>query len=383
MKTSQPHQATITPTSARSTTEVILASALLLTGCGPSNRYEPPPAPAVTVSTPTQALVTDYMETTGVTVASRTVELVARIPGYLRQNDFQDGSFVKAGQLLFLIEPEQYQARLQQSQAQLTNAKSEFDRQNRLIQQNATSKSNVEKYLAQMEEAAADTTLSKINLGYTRVTAPFSGRIGTHLVDVGNLVGAASATSLARLDQLDPIWVNASVNERDVLRIRTAQREHRIPAAQMGVTPVELGTQDQAGYPFHGVIDFIATGIDPSIGAIQIRASFKNPDGRLLPGLFARLRIPLGRPEPGLLVPDRAVAADLGGSYVLIVGTQGLVEQRRVKTGALMPGSEGNLRQIIAGVGANDKVIVEGLQNAIPGSKVMVSVRPSPAAAAP
>jgi multidrug efflux pump subunit AcrA (membrane-fusion protein) len=163
----------------------ILAAAAVaaLGGCGRGNHYQPPPAPAVTVAKPLSLPVTDYLEATGSVAASKTVDLVARVEGYLRSVDFKDGSLVKSGQLLFVIEPEPYQAKLASQQAQLANAQSEYERQLRMIKENATSQANVEKWRSQRDQDAAAVTLAKINLGYTRITAPFAGRIDRHLVD--------------------------------------------------------------------------------------------------------------------------------------------------------------------------------------------------------
>src|SRR5262249_13908138 len=174
--------------------------------------------------------------------------------GYLRAVDFQDGSLVKAGQVLFVIEPEPYEAKLASQQAQLLDAQSEYDRQLRLIKENATSQANVDKWRSQRDEAQANVTLAKINLGYTRITAPFAGRIGRHLVDPGNLVGASgTATKLATLEQIDPAFVYFSVNERDVLRVRAAvQARYPLPNRQVPRVPVDLSLHDDDAHPHDG-----------------------------------------------------------------------------------------------------------------------------------
>src|SRR5919106_353891 len=193
--------------------------ALLLAGCGEENTYVPPPPPRVTVSPPAQQTLTDTIELTGNTQSSNTVSLVARVPGYLQSVNFQDGSVVKKGDLLFVIEPEPYEANVQlakatvaQQQATLTQATSEYERQLRLAKQNATSQSQVESWQAQrdaaqaaVDEANANLQIAQINLRYTRVVAPFDGRMGQHLVDPGNLVGSGAPTQLATIDQLAPM----------------------------------------------------------------------------------------------------------------------------------------------------------------------------------
>jgi RND family efflux transporter MFP subunit len=354
----------------------ILAAAAVaaLGGCGRGNHYQPPPAPAVTVAKPLSLPVTDYLEATGSVAASKTVDLVARVEGYLRSVDFKDGSLVKSGQLLFVIEPEPYQAKLASQQAQLANAQSEYERQLRMIKENATSQANVEKWRSQRDQDAAAVTLAKINLGYTRITAPFAGRIDRHLVDPGNLVGSSgAATKLATLEQIDPAFVYFSVNERDVLRVRAAARAAGHPInAELPAIPVTLGLQTEEGYPHAGVLDFAGTGLDTGSGTLQLRAVVPNPQRIFLPGLFARLRIPLGPPARRLMVPDRVVSSDQVGSYVLIVGPDHKVVQQRVEIGP----REAGLRAVLSGLTPESDVVIDGLQNAIPGNLVTPTDRP-------
>jgi membrane fusion protein, multidrug efflux system len=351
-----------------------LSASALLCGCGKSNQYQPPPPPAVTVSKPLRLPVTDYLQATGSVAASRTVDLVARVEGYLRTIAFTDGSPVKAGQLLFVIEPEPYQAKLASQQAQLLNAQSEYDRQLRMIKENATSQANVEKWRSQRDQAAAAVELAKINLSYTRITAPFAGRIGRHLIDTGNLVGGAgAATKLATIEQVDPAWVYFSVNERDVLRVRAAALAQGEPInGQVPRIAVGVGLQTEDGYPHAGTLDFAGTGIDTGSGTLQVRAVVPNGQRVLLPGLFARLRIPLSEPTPRLMVPDRVVGYDQVGSYVLLVSADHRVMQQRIETGPLQDG----LRAVLSGLEPDSEVIVDGLQRAVPGDAVTATEQP-------
>jgi RND family efflux transporter MFP subunit len=361
---------------------VLLAAALMaLSGCGRGNHYQPPPAPAVTVAKPLSLPVTDYLEATGSVAASKTVDLVARVEGELRSVDFKDGSLVKAGQLLFVIEPEPYQAKLASQQAQLANAQSEYERQLRMIKENATSQASVEKWRSQRDQAAAAVTLAKINLGYTRITAPFAGRIDRHLVDPGNLVGSSgTATKLATLEQVDPAFVYFSVNERDVLRVRAAAAARGRPInGEVPPIPITLGLQTEEGYPHEGVLDFAGNGLDTGSGTLQVRAVVPNAQRTFLPGLFARLRIPLGAPAAHLMVPERVVSSDQVGSYVLIVGADHRVVQQRIEIGA----RAGALRAVLAGLNPESDVIIDGLQNAIPGNLVAATQHPLAAPAAP
>ncbi len=273
----------------------VLLLAGLLSGCHGSGNNQKAPPP-VTVAHPRSEPVADYIDLTGTVAASLAADLVARIPGYLQSVNFADGADVDAGQLLFVIEPAPYEQQLKLSEAALLQAQSEYDRQMELVKQNATSVANVEKWQSQRDQAAAQVELAKINLGYTRVTAPFSGRIGRHLVDPGNMVGNTGDTKLATLNQIIPIYVYFNLNERDALRIRTAFRARGMePRYGVGRAPVLVGLQDETGYPHQGTLDFINNGLSTSSGTIQLRAILTNTDKVLIPGVFARVRVPSRR----------------------------------------------------------------------------------------
>jgi membrane fusion protein, multidrug efflux system len=354
--------------------------ALLLAGCGEENTYVSPPPPSVTVSRPVQQTVTDTIELTGNTQSSNTVNLVARVPGYLQSVNFQDGSVVKKGHVLFVIEPEPYEANVQlakatveQQQATLTQATSEYERQLRLAKQNATSQSQVESWRAQrdaaqaaVEEANANLEIAQINLGYTRIVAPFDGRMGQHLVDPGNLVGSGAPTQLAAIDQLAPIYVYFNVDEQDVLRLRARLRAAGKTLADVAPVKLGIGLQNETGYPHEATLDFVATDIDQSTGTLQARGVIENKDYTFLPGLFVRVQVPVGTTDNALLVSDRALGIDQRGHYLLLVDKDDTVEQRPVQIGALHDG----MRVIEQGLNADDRVVIEGLQRAIPGSKV-------------
>jgi RND family efflux transporter MFP subunit len=350
-----------------------LAALPLLIACGKRNQYQPPPAPPVTVSKPLRMPVTDYLQSTGSVAAFKTVDLVARVEGYLRSVNFKDGSVVKAGQLLFVIEPEPYQAKLASQQAQLLDAQAEYDRQLRMIKENATSQANVDKWLSQRDQAAAAVTLAKINLSYTRITAPFDGRIDRHLVDPGNLVGSAgTATKLATIEQINPAYVYFSINERDLLHVRAAALAQSKSPGEPPAVPVQVALQTEEGYPHVGTLDFAGSGLDTGSGTLQLRASVPNAKFTLLPGLFARVRVALAAPVARLVVPDRVVSSDQVGSYLLTVGPDQKVRQQRVETGPL----ENGFRAVLTGLDADSEVVIDGLQNAIPGNLVTATERP-------
>ncbi len=371
---------------------------LVLAGCGQDNTYVPPPPPGVTVSRPVQQTVTNTIELTGNTQSSNSVNLVARVAGYLQSVNFKDGSIVKKGDLLFVIEPEPYEANVQlaqatveQRQATLTQANSEYERQQRLIKQKATSESDVENWQAQAEgakagvdEANANLELARINLGYTRVVAPFDGRIGRRQVDAGNLVGPGATVQLATIDQLAPIYVYFNVDEQDVLRLRASLRAAGKTLKDVEPVKLGIGLQNETGYPHEATLDFVASDVDQSTGTLQARATIPNQDYVFLPGLFVRVQIPVGTTENALLVPDRALGIDQRGHYLLVVNQGDVVEQRVVQIGALNDG----MRVIQKGLSADDRVVVDGLQRALPGSKVApreatAASPPPPASAAP
>lgn len=350
-----------------------------LTACDKGNSYKAPPPPPVVTSKPVAMPMTKYLDVTGSTVAVNSVNLVARVSGYLQSIDFADGSVVKKGQTLFVIEPAPYAAKLQQAQAavasakaQVTYAQSQYDRQQGMLSQNATSKANVEQWLSQSESAKAQVTeqvaneeLAEINYGYTHVTAPFDGLISRHLVDAGNLVGNGTATTLATITQLNPIYVYFNVSELDVLSVRKAlMAKGRNPSDVKGA-PIAIGLQSDTGFPYAGKIDYVSPGVDPTTGTIQVRAVLENNKNILLPGLFVRGQIPLGAPVTQLALPEAAVMSDQAGSYVYTVGPGNVVVQQRVQTGIQEDGMTA-----VTGLDANAQVIVDGLQNAAAGSAV-------------
>lgn len=345
----------------------MVLAAVILSGCGKPRPETGAPPPSVTVSLPTQEQVPDFIDLTGTVAPSRTVDLVARVTGYLESVHFKEGFFVEAGQLLFVIEPQQYEQQLQSAKATLLRAQSEYDRQVELRKADATSKASEEKWRSDRDQAAAQVELAKLNLSYTRVTAPFAGRIGRRLVDPGNLVGPSVNTKLATLDQLVPIYVNFTLNERDALRIReSGRRRGNDPQDRMGKWPVRIGLQTEEGHPHEGTVDFIDTGISPSTGTVLLRASVSNENWNLFPGLFARVRVPLGRAEPMLVLPHSAIANDQEGDFVLVVGSGDVVVRRAVVKGPLAGGG----CAIRSGLNPEDRVIIGGQQKARPGAKV-------------
>ncbi len=361
---------------------VALSLTLAVTAaCKKQNAYVPPPLPQVGVAKPVQQGVTPYLELTGNAVAFNQVDLVARVEGFLKTIDYKDGATAKQGDTLFVIEPTPYEAKLQQAQATaqatqalLAQAQAEYNRQSSLGRSDFASQATVEQTRATRDSTQANLTnqqagitLAAINLGYTRVTAPFDGIVTAHLVSVGNLVGVTGPTRLATIVQLEPIYTTFSVSEQDVLRVKTAMARRGLKPADLGKIPVEVGLMNEDGYPHQGVIDYIAPMVDPSTGTLMVRGLLPNTDRALLPGMFVRIRAPLALEQgEALLVPNIALGADQSGTYVLVVDKDNVVQQRTVTTGQLV----GKLRVIETGIAADDLVVVDGNQKAIPGQKV-------------
>ena len=356
-----------------------LVASAMIAGCGQDNRYVAPPPPRVTVATPLERQVSRYFESTGNTAAINTVDLVARVQGFVQEINYKDGAFVKKGTSLFVIEPEPYQLKLDAAKASVTSAKAtlaqneaEYQRQADLLKRQVSAQVTYDQALAQrdisqanVQSAQANERQAEINLSYTNVTAPFDGAVSARQVSIGQLVGATSATVLSTIVQHDPIWVNFTANERDVLQVRAnLARTGRTTADLLGI-PVEIGLQTESGYPHKGELDYVAPTVDPATGTLAVRAILANSDYILLPGYFVRVRIP-SRPKPALLVSDAAIGSDQGGRYVLVVNKDSVVEQRKVEPGQLV----GEMRVIEKGLTKDDHVVVGGIMGAIPGQKV-------------
>ena len=370
------------------------ALALVLSGCGQDNRYVAPPPTKVTVVVPLQQPVTRYLEATGNTAAVNTTNLVARVSGFLQEINYKDGDQVKEGATLFVIEPEPYKLKLEQAQpaevaaqATLKQTEAEYERQTDLASRQIASKQTLDNALANRDSAQAklrqaqvDTKQAAINLGYTQVKAPFDGVVTARLVSLGELVGANGPTQLATIVQTAPIYVNFTVNEQEVLRVRAELRRLGIKPEELKKVPVEVGLQSDEGYPHTGMLDYAAPSVTQSTGTLAVRAILPNKDQVLLPGYFVRVRI-AEDPQEALLVPDVALGADQGGRYVLVVNKDNVVEQRKVMIGPKV----GELRAIDGGLKPDDRVIVSGLLRAIPGQKVdpqLQTIAAAPAAAA-
>ncbi len=367
-----------------------------LAGCKPENKFQPPPPPEISVALPLQQNVTPYEELTGNTVAFATVDLVARVEGFLISQNYVDGSVMKKGDTLFVIEQTMYKAQVKEAEAQLDgakaqllNAEAEFTRQETLLRQNVTAQNTYDQAKAKRDSARASVennegnlTVAQTNLGYTTVQAPFDGIVSKHLVSVGELVGNGKATKLATIVQLDPIYVEFNVSEQDVLKIRQNLANRRLTVEELGKIPLDIGLMNEEGYPHAGVMNYVSPELDAQTGTILVRGLFKNPDRALIPGFFTRIRVPLGLGSTSvLLIPNRVVAEDQAGKYALVVNKDNVVEQKRIKTGQLLVGG---LRVITEGLAADDRVVLTTNGQAVPGGKVVPkqeTIPPPPPAA--
>ncbi len=374
----------------RSIQFILILCSLWLSACEQKNEYIAPPPPEVTVSQPVQQSVTEYLEFTGTTQSVGFAEVRAQASGILKSMHFEPGTTVKQGDLLFIIDPDLYQAKLAAAQAELVSAQAqlnrtqaELNRADQLIKKNYISKTDHLRRKTERDVAQAAIGLksarvrsAEIQLGYTQVVAPIDGRVSKNTVDIGNLVGEGEATLLTTITQYKPMYVYFHLNERDLLRIMTLRGEkarqmghdtEKQPEHELNI-PLQLGLTDEEGYPHQGELDFGESSLNTSTGTIELRGIFANEGNppRFIPGLFTRLRLPINEAQQALLIDERAIGSDQSGRFVLVVNQENKVEKRLVTLGQHLDG----MVVISKGIKADDKVIINGLQKARPGSVV-------------
>jgi RND family efflux transporter MFP subunit len=341
-----------------------------------------PPPPTIPVVKPRTQTVSDTLEVTGNATAVNQVKLIARVVGFLEKIHFEDGAVVKKGDLLFTIQQDQYKAQLAQALAQLHGqqaaliyAKTEVVRYTALLKRDAATQVDVDHWNfeqasaeANIAGAQAQVALAQLNLGYTEIRAPFDGQMGKHLVDVGNVVGGnGQEINLADIVQLDPIYVVANLSVQQALQIRTNLDQRRLSLEDLHKVPIDAALSDETGFPHHGTLEYVAPGIDQATGTLLVRGIMQNPTHALVPGIFVKIRLPMGKVlQSALMVPDRALQEDQGGRYVLVVGQDDVIRQQYVQLGELV----GSLRVITSGLKADDRVVVGELWRATPGTKV-------------
>ncbi|MDP2376104.1 efflux RND transporter periplasmic adaptor subunit [Reyranella sp.] len=367
--------------------------AVSLSACKPENKFMPPPPVEISVAPPLQQQVAPFEVLTGNTVSFATVDLVARVEGFLTAIQYVDGALVKKGDTLFVIEQTMYKAKVKEAQAELDSAKAalvqaeaEFTRQETLLRQNVSAQATFDVAKAKRDSARANVEnqegnliVAQTNLGYTTVLAPFDGIVSKHLITVGELVGNGVATKLATIVQLDPMYVTFNMSEQDVLQIRENLKERRLDVEELSKIPLSIGLMNEDGFPHQGFLNYVSPELDATTGTILVRGLFQNPTRALVPGFFVRVKVPKGlAASAALLVPNRVIAEDQAGKYLLVVNKDNVVEQVRITTGQLITGG---LRVISTGLKADDRVVLSTNSRAIPGGKVVPKLTTIPVTA--
>jgi RND family efflux transporter MFP subunit len=375
---------------------LVLGFCLGLAGCARAPSEAPPAAPTpVTVSYPVEREVTDYADFTARTAAVDSVELRARVSGYLEKVPFKEGALVQKDDLLFQIDPRTYQAvldntkgNLEALEARVVRLNRDLARAQRLVDTSAIAQQEVDRVVGDRGEAVASRASAQaaveraqLDLGFTKVTAPVSGRVSRYYVTVGNLVQAGDLTGgtlLTTIVSVDPMYAYFDVDERTVLRVKQLIREGQAQSHEAVEIPVWLGLANEDGHPHRGTINFIDNQVNAKTGTLRVRGVFPNKDEALSPGFFARVRVPIGKPHKALLICERALDTDQGQKIVYVVDKDNKVGTRPVRLGALHDG----LREITDGLQSGDRVIVNGLQQVRPGLNVAPNLVDMPASKA-
>lgn len=363
----------------RGRTAIVATAALLLAACGGNGQQQFPP-PDVSVAAVVQKSVTEWDDYSGHIEAIESAEIRPRVSGHLRSVRYREGGLVEKGQLLFTIDDREYAAAADAARADAARAaariglaKQELARAEQLIAARAVSQGELDTRRMEAQQADADLLAAnarlaraELDLGFTRVTAPFAGRAGVALVKPGNVVNA-NETLLTTLVSVDPVYVTFSGDERAYLRYQELARNGTRGSSRDTRNPVLVGLANEDGFPHQGEMDFLDNALDPATGTIRARAVLPNPDGRFTPGLFARVRLLGGSQEDALLIHEQAVLTDQDRRYVYVVGANNSAERRDV---ALGPHVEG-LRVVQSGLKPGDKVIVNGMRKIFfPGQPV-------------
>jgi RND family efflux transporter MFP subunit len=368
----------------------------MLTGCthAPAEIAGTAP-PSVPVSYPVEREITEYADYTGRTAAVDSVEVRSHVWGYLEKVNFKEGDPVMKDDVLFKLDARPYvaaldqaKAKVAQDQAQLKFDEAEYQRAFKLVSSGAVTKSDLDKTaaardvdIANIKAAEAAVAARELDVEYTNVRAPVSGRAGRYVVTVGNLIQSGDqggGTLLTTIVSVDPMYVYFDADEYTVLRVRKLIREGKAKSARdVPDLPAWLGLANEEGHPHKGVLNFVDNQVNPKTGTLRLRGVFPNKDDALAPGYFARVRINIGFPHPALLINDRAIDTDQGQKIVYVVGEDNKVSTRPVRVGKIYAG----LREITHGLKAGDRVIVNGLQQVRPGLVVEPKLADMPVSA--
>ena len=362
---------------------LVMITLVGLIGCSSADNSAAKPGAAplakVKIAQPLAEDITEWDEYTGRIEAVNSVEVRARVSGYLDKVNFKAGDKVNKGELLFQIDPKPFIAQLHYAQAELERAsakhelaKNDLARAQRLFNVKAISEEEhdarskgLRETVAAVQSAEATVYTAKLNLEFTNVNAPINGRIGRELITAGNVV-SADVTLLSFIVSIDPVYVYVDADERSVLKYRRQAKKVGLGSLGEQQTPVELAVADEVGFPHTGHLDYIAPREDAATGTLSLRGVFANPDELLSPGFFARMRVRGSAPYPGILLPDRAIGTDQAQRFVWVVNQDNQVEYRKVELGAHI----GQSRVITQGLKPEEWVVIEGLQKLKPGVKV-------------
>ncbi|HZZ27544.1 MAG TPA: efflux RND transporter periplasmic adaptor subunit [Pirellulales bacterium] len=346
----------------------------------------PPKPPEVFVSLPVLAEVTDYEDFTGRSMAKPTIDIRPRVTGYLDKIYFKEGADVKEGDMLYEIDPRPYQAEVDRAQSNLSQAEAhlkrlnlDLQRANSMLPNRTISQEQYDQVAGDQAEAQAaigvaqaSLDLAKLNLSYTKIKAQISGRLSRTMFDQGNLV-KADDTVLTTIVALDPIYATFGVDERLLEKVHTYIAKGMVKTNEKGQVPVLMSLVNEQGFPHPGTVSFIDNHLDTGTGTLEVRGEFPNANRRILPGLYARIRLPLGEPYQAITIPEKALMPDQDKKFVYVVNGENKVEYRQVETGR----SEGSQLVILKGVAAGEKVVVSGLQRVRPDMVVEPKIMPS------
>ncbi len=360
----------------------VWAAAVLVVAASLSAPAQQPEPPAVTVARPVYKEITEWDEFTGRFVAKQHVNVRARVSGYLESVHFTEGQNVEAGQLLFVVDRRPFLTEVQRARAEVARvatqakvARLEYDRGQRLESSRAMSRESMEERQAARDSAEAEVAgaqaklaRAELDLGFTEVRAPISGRSSDIRVDVGNLIsgGSADSTVLTTIVSLDPIELEIEASEAEFLRYTRLSQAGTRPSSRESANPVQARLLDEQEWAHHGVMTFVDNQLDVNSGTMRGRATFENPDRLLLPGMFARVRLFGAGSHDAVLIPDEAIAADQARKLVMVVDAENIVEPRVVTLGPLVDG----LRVVREGLAPDERIIVNGLLRARPGEAV-------------